>query len=54
MNNVSMNKGEAINVFFMRITNLRDQLSALGYEIDNQELSLIALGELPNSLESFV
>lgn len=53
MNNVSMNKGETINAFFMRITDLRDQLSALGYEIENQELSLIALG-LPNSQESFV
>lgn len=30
MNSVSMNKGETINVFFMRITDLRDQLSALG------------------------
>ena len=54
MNSISMNKGETINVFFMRITNLRDQLSALGYEIENQELSLIALGGLPNSWESFV
>jgi hypothetical protein len=54
MNNVSMNKGENINAFFMRITYLRDQLSTLGYEIGNQELSLIALGGLPNSWESFV
>ena len=38
----------------MRITDLRDQLSALGYEIENQELSLIALLGLPNSWESFV
>ena len=49
MNSVSMNKGETINVFFMRITYLRDQLSALGYEIENQELSLIALGRLPGN-----
>ena len=49
-----MNKGETINAFFMRITYLRDQLSALCYEIDNQELSLIALGGLPKSWESFV
>ena len=33
---------------------MRDQLYALGYEIENQELSLIALGGLPNSWESFV
>ena len=43
MNSVSMNKGETINAFFMRITDLRDQLSTLVYEIENQELSLIAL-----------
>lgn len=54
MNSVSMNKGETINAFFMRITDLRDQLSALGYEIENQELSLIALGGLSNSWKSFV
>ena len=38
----------------MRIMDLRDQLSALGYEIENQELSLISLGGPPNSRESFV
>ena len=49
MNNINMNKGETINAFFMRITDLRDQLSTVSYEIDNQELSLIALGGLTNS-----
>ena len=47
MNNIS--KGETVNAFFMRIIELRDQLSSVSYEIDNQELSLIALGGLPNS-----
>ena len=54
MNNISMNKGESVNAFFMRIIELRDQLFSVIYEIDNQELSLIALGGLPNSWESFV
>lgn len=49
-----MNKGETVNAFFMRITELRDQSSFVSYEIDNQELSLKALGGLPNSWESFV
>lgn len=54
MNHISMNKGASINAFFMRITELRDQLSSVGYEVDIKELSLIALGDLPNSWESFV
>ena len=36
MNSISMNKGETISAFFMRIIDLRDQLSTLGYEIENQ------------------
>lgn len=51
MNHISMNK-EPINTFF--ITELRDQLSTIGYENDSKELSLIALGGLPNSWESFI
>lgn len=29
MNHISMNKGELVNAFFMRITELRDQLSSV-------------------------
>lgn len=54
MNNISMNKGESVNAFFIRITELRDQLSSVSYEIDNQELSLTTLGGLPDSWESFI
>ena len=54
MNHISMNKGESVNDFFVRIIELRDQFFSVGYKTDNQELSLIALGGLPNSWEPFV
>ena len=39
-----MKKGESVTAYFMRIIELRDQLSNIGYEIESKELSLIALG----------
>ena len=39
MNYISMNKGESINAFF-RITELRNQLSSIGYEIDINDVSV--------------
>ena len=36
LNHISMNKGESVNTYFMIIIELRDQLSSIGYEIDNK------------------
>ena len=46
-----MNKGESVNAYFMRIIELRDQLSNVGYDINSKELSLTALSHLPSSWE---
>lgn len=54
MNQISMNKNEKINAYFLRVSALRDQLSLLGHEIDGKELALIALDGLPESWETFV
>ena len=42
LNHISMNKGESVNAYFMRIIDLRDQLSNVGYDINSKELSLTA------------
>jgi hypothetical protein len=54
LNHVKMNKGENVTTYFMRITEIKDQLSTIGHHIDNQELTLMALGGLPSSWESFI
>lgn len=48
-----MNKGEHVNACFMRIIELKDQFSNVGYEIESKELSLTTLGRLPTSREPF-
>ena len=53
LNHISMNKGEFVNAYFMRIIELRDQLSNVGYDIDSKELSLTTLSGLPSSWEPF-
>lgn len=54
LHHVKMNKGETITSYFMRITELRDQLSTIGHLIDNKELMLMAPNGLPTSWESFI
>lgn len=49
-----MNKGETITSYFLRISELRDQLSTIGNNIDDMELRLIALRGLPITWESFI
>ena len=53
MNHTSIDKGESMSAFFMRITELRDQLSNIGHKIESKELSLITRSGLPNTWESF-
>lgn len=52
--NIKMDKGDTISSYFSLIYELRDQLSTIGNNIDNVELSLIALRGLPLSWESFI
>ena len=48
-----MNKGETISSYFMRITKLTNQLSALGHICKDKELAIMALKGLPKSWETF-
>ena len=49
-----MDKGDTISSYFSKITKLRDQLSTIGNNVDDVELSLIALRGLPLLWESFI
>ncbi|XP_059067871.1 uncharacterized protein LOC131858597 [Cryptomeria japonica] len=54
LHHVKMIKGETITAYFMRITELRDQLSTIGHTIESKELTMLALNSLPSSWESFI
>jgi hypothetical protein len=53
MSNIKMNKGEKISSYFMRITDLRNQLSSIGHICDGKELTIMALKGLPSSWDTF-
>ena len=52
--NIKMIKGETMSSYFLRITELRDQISTIGNNVDDLLLSLIALRGLSISWESFI
>lgn len=49
-----MNRSESVASYFMRITDLRDQLGDIGETVPDRELSTCVLRGLPNSWESFI
>lgn len=49
-----MTKGETITSYFLRITEIKNQLSTMGNNVDDVELTLLALRGLPISWESFI
>ncbi|XP_057818742.2 uncharacterized protein LOC131031603 [Cryptomeria japonica] len=51
---IKMAKGESILSFFMKTTELKDQLGAIGDEVENRDLVMLALNVLPQSWESFI
>jgi len=48
-----MDKGESIQSYFMRITQVKNGLLSIGEVIADRELTLIALGGLPRSWNVF-
>ena len=53
LSNIKMNKGEIVTSYFMRINELRNQLSKNGHVYDEKELTMIALRGLPPSWKTF-
>jgi hypothetical protein len=49
-----MSKSDTVASYLMRITQIRDQLAAIGEAVDDTELVNVALNGFPGSWEPFV
>ncbi|XP_057850234.1 uncharacterized protein LOC131060833 [Cryptomeria japonica] len=49
LHQVKMAKGETVISFFMKISELKDQLSAIGDQVVDKDLVMLALNGLPHS-----
>jgi hypothetical protein len=54
LQNLKMPKDDTITTFFMNISEIRDQLSAIGETIIDRELVMITLNALPIHWEPFI
>jgi hypothetical protein len=52
--NIKMTKADTIVIFFMKISEIKDQLGAIGETITNRELVMITLNALPRHWEPFL
>ena len=51
---LKMNKDEGVGPFFTKIAQVRDQLTAIGITVDDDDLVQIVFDGLPNSWETFL
>lgn len=51
---IKMNNGESITSYFLRISELKDQLATIGSQVDKKELAMIALRGLTLPWETFI
>jgi hypothetical protein len=51
---IMMTMSDSVSTYFMKVSQLRDQLKAIGDTIDDVELVTVILNGLPYSWESFV
>jgi hypothetical protein len=54
LRNVMMNKSETVSNYFMRISQIKDQLAAIGDSVDDAELVTTTLNGFPSSWDPFV
>ena len=54
LTNIEMTRSKSIASYFMKISELRDQLSTIGESIEDKELVMMTLNGLPPSLEPFI
>lgn len=54
LHHVKMDKEDSVISFFIKISDLRDQLSAIGDIIPNKDIVMLELNGLPQSLEPFI
>jgi len=53
LKDIKMDRGESIQSYFMRITQIKNDLLSIGEVIADRELTLIALGGHPRSWDLF-
>ena len=51
---LKMNKDEGVGPFFTKIAQVRDQLTAIGITVDDDDLMQTVVDGLPNSWETFL
>ena len=51
---IKMKNGDSINSYFLRITELKDQLTTMKSQMDDKKLSMVSLRGLPLSWETFI
>jgi hypothetical protein len=54
LQNIKMTKDDTIATFFMRISEIRDQLGAIGETISDRELVMTTFNALPRHWEAFL
>jgi hypothetical protein len=54
LQNVKMTKADTVATFFMKISEIRDQLGAIGEIISDRELVMLTLNGLPSHWEPFI
>jgi hypothetical protein len=54
LQNIKMTKGDIVSIFFMKMSEIRDQLGSIGEIISDRELVLTTLNALPKHCEPFL
>jgi hypothetical protein len=54
LQSIKMTKGDTIVIFFMKISNIKEQLEAIGEIMSDRELVLSTLNNLPKHWEPFL
>ena len=54
LKNVKMQNSETIQYYFTRVSQIKEQLEAIGDSVEEAEITMTTLNGLPNSWESFI
>jgi hypothetical protein len=54
LQSTKMTKGDTVSMFFMKISEIKEQLETMGEIMSDRELVLITLNNLPKTWETFL
>ena len=54
LKNVKIQNAETIHSYFTRVTQIKEQLEAVDEEVDNTDVVITTLNDLPRSWDSFI